>query len=86
MGLMDKVKEQAERAKVQAKDLKGKVEDKVDDVQHKRRADDLLDDLGRFLYAERTERPVAGADAEIARIVAELKELEAGGVTVLPAG
>jgi hypothetical protein len=84
MGLFDKVKEQAERAKVQAKDLKGKVGEKVDDVQHKRKADDLLDDLGRLLYAERTGRPITGADAEIARIVGELKQLEADGVVILP--
>jgi hypothetical protein len=84
MGFFDKVKEQAEKAKVQAKDLKGKVEDKVDDVQAKRKADDFLDDLGRFSYAERTGRPITGSDAEIARIVAELKKLEDDGVPILP--
>jgi cell division septum initiation protein DivIVA len=84
VGFFDKVKEQAEKAKEQAKDLRGKVEEKVDDVQHKRKADDLLDDLGRFLYAERTARPIAGADAEIDRIVNELKVLEQGGVPILP--
>ena len=45
MGLFDKVKSQA-------MDLKGKVEDKVDDHQSKRKADDMLDDLGRLLYAQ----------------------------------
>ena len=84
MGFFDKVKEQADKAKEQAKDLRGKVEGKVDDVQHKRKADDLLDDLGRFLYAERTARPIAGADTEIDRIVNELKDLEQAGVPILP--
>ena len=56
MGLFDKVKSQA-------MDLKGKVEDKVEDVQAKKKADDLLDDLGRLLYAERTDRPVPNAEA-----------------------
>jgi hypothetical protein len=84
MGFFDKVKEQAEKAKVQAKDLKGKVEGKVEDVQSKRKADDLLDDLGRFSFAERTGRPVSGADAEIDRIVGELTRLEAEGVKILP--
>jgi hypothetical protein len=84
MGFFDKVKEQADKAKVQAKDLKGRVEDKVDDVQGKRKADDLLDDLGRFLYAERTSRPLDGAEAEIARLVGELRQLEDGGVKILP--
>jgi hypothetical protein len=84
MGFFDKVKEQAEKAKVQAKDLKGKVEGKVEDVQSKRKADDLLDDLGRFSFAERTGRPLPGAEAEIDRIVAELKRLEDDGVKILP--
>jgi hypothetical protein len=84
MGLFDKVKEQAEKARVQAKDIKGKVEGKVEEVQRKRKADDLLDDLGRFLFAERTGQPVPGADVEIDRIVGELKELEAQGVKILP--
>ncbi len=83
MGFFDKVKEQADKAKVQALDLKGKVGDKVDEVQGKRKADDLLDDLGRFLYAERTGRPLPGADAEISRIVDELKGLEADGISIL---
>ena len=77
MGLFDKVKDQA-------KELKGKVGDKVEDVQGKRKADDLLDDLGRLLYAERVGRPVTCADAEIDRIVGELKKLEGEGVTILP--
>lgn len=84
MGFFDKVKEQAGKAKVQAQDLKGKVGDKVDEVQGRRKADDLLDDLGRFLYAERTGRPLPGAGAEIDRIVGELKGLEADGIPILP--
>src|SRR5918995_3627284 len=36
-----------------------------------------------FLFAERTDRVVAGADAEIDRIVGELKELESAGVKIL---
>ncbi|MDQ1428229.1 MAG: hypothetical protein QOK39_1705 [Acidimicrobiaceae bacterium] len=83
MGIFDKVKEQAEKAKAQAQDLKGKVGDKVDEVQSKRKADDLLDDLGRFLYAEKTGRPLPAADSEISRLVDELKGLEAQGVPIL---
>jgi hypothetical protein len=73
-----------DKVKSQAMDLKGKVENKVDDHQSKRKADDLLDDLGRLLYAERTGRPVPEAENEISRIVADLKNLEAEGVTILP--
>jgi len=84
MGLLDKVKVQAEKAKVQAQDLKGKVGDKVEEVQGKRKADDLLDDLGRFMYGERTGRPIPGAVVEIDRIVGELQAIEAEGFSVLP--
>lgn len=49
-----------------------------------RHADELLDDLGRFLYAERTGRPIGDADAEITRIVGELKKLEDEGTSILP--
>ncbi|MGH9124610.1 MAG: hypothetical protein ACRDZ8_07770 [Acidimicrobiales bacterium] len=83
MGFFDKVKEQAGKAVGQAHDLTDKVGAKVGEVQSKRKADDLLDDLGRFLYAEKTGRPIAGADAEIARIVLQLQALEADGVAVL---
>ena len=77
MGLFDKGKDQA-------KELKGKVDEKVDEFRAKRKANDLLDDLGRFLYAERTGRTVAGSDAEIDRIVGELKQLEDHGIKILP--
>lgn len=77
MGFFDKVKNQA-------RELKEKAEDKVEDVQGKRKAAGLLDDLGRFLYAERTARPVSGAGVEIERIVSELQKLEADGVRILP--
>ena len=77
MGFFDKVKGQA-------KEFKEKVGDKVEDVQGKRKATDLLDDLGRFLYAERTGRTISGADTEIDRIVSELKKLEDDGIKILP--
>jgi hypothetical protein len=76
MGFFDKVKEQT-------KGIKGKVEDTVEALQGKRRAADLLDDLGRFLYAQRTGHAIEGAEGEIDRIVGELKKLEEGGIKIL---
>jgi hypothetical protein len=61
MGFFDKVKGQA-------KELKVKVEDKVEDVQGT--AADLLHDLGQFLYAERAAqetRPWAAIHIEVVR-------------------
>lgn len=86
VGFFDKVKAQATqlKEKEKVKELTHKVKEKVDDVQHKRKANDLLDDLGRFLYADKTGRPIPGAESEIARLVAELKVLEDDGLKILP--
>jgi hypothetical protein len=84
MGLVDKLKEQAEKAKSQAQDLKDKLEEKAQEIQEEHKADALLFDLGRFLYAERTGRPISGADAQIPKFVAALKDLEDSGIAILP--
>jgi len=86
MGLLDKLKEQAGQLKDsdKVKEMAEKVKDKVDDVQARRKANDLLTDLGRLLYAQHTGRTNATAEAEIARLVAELRTLEDDGLTVLP--
>ncbi|HET6919348.1 MAG TPA: hypothetical protein VFI46_07770 [Jiangellaceae bacterium] len=76
MGFFDTVKEQAQ-------ELRDEVEHKVEDVRARRKAAHDLEQLGRFLFAPRTDRPIAGADAEIDRIVGELKELESAGVDIL---
>ena len=77
MGFLDKAKQQAQ-------DLKGKVEGQVADAQAKRKAGELLDHLGRLVYAQRTDRPVADTDAQVASLVEALRALEADGVSVLP--
>lgn len=76
MGFLDKAKQKATHLAEQAKD-------KIDDVKDKRKVDDLLDDLGRILYRQRTERGAEGDDAEIVRLVGELKALEDEGAEVL---
>ena len=76
MGFLDKVKEKAQVVSGQAKD-------KYEEVQGKRKADSLLDDLGRILYLERTGRTSPTAEADIARILPELQKLEADGIPVV---
>jgi phage gp45-like len=76
MGFLDKAKEKATS-------LAEKAKDKVEDVQAKRKADELLEDLGRIVYGRHTNRPPDGADAELARLVGELQKLEETGVQVL---
>ena len=86
MGFFEKAKEQASHLKDSEKvrEVAEKVKGKVEDVQTKRKANDLLEDLGRILYAQKTGRVNPKADAEIDRIVTELHKLEDDGVTILP--
>ena len=78
MGFLDKAKEKASQLAEQAKD-------KIGDVKEKHKVDDLLDDLGRIVYRQRTERGEPGDEAEIVRLVGELRTLEAEGSDVLAA-
>jgi len=73
---LDKAKEKAQQLASQAKE-------KVDDFKDNRRADDLLDDLGRIVFRQHTARGEAGDEASIAELVAKLQVLEAEGTPVL---
>ena len=86
VGILDKVKQQAAQLKdsEKVKEVTDKVKEKVEDVQARRKANDLLADLGRLLYAQQTGRTNTTAEAEIARLVAELRALEDDGLTILP--
>ncbi len=75
MGFLDKAKEKASH-------LAGEAKGKIEDVKDKRKANDLLDDLGRIVYRQRTERGEDGDEAEIVRLVGELKTLEDEGTEV----
>ena len=77
MGLLDKAKEKATH-------LAGQAKEKIEDVKEKRKVDDLLDDLGRILFKQRTDRGEPGDEAEIVRLVDELRALEADGTEVIP--
>lgn len=72
-----------DKAKEKAQQLSSQVKEKVDDVQDRRKADDLLDDLGRIVYRQRTEGVLPDDETQIAALVAELQALEAGGTQIL---
>jgi hypothetical protein len=78
MGFLDKAKEKTTQ-------LAGQAKEKYEDVKEKKKVDDLLDDLGRILYRQRTERGSADDEAEITRLVEELKKIEAEGADVVGA-
>jgi hypothetical protein len=76
MSFLDKAKEKASQLAAQAKE-------KVDDIKDNRKADDLLDDLGRITFRQRTGRGESGDEAAIATLVEQLQALEAEGTPVL---
>ena len=76
MGFLDKAKEKAGH-------LAGQAKEKIEDVKEKRKVDDLLDDLGRIVYRQRTERGEPGDDDEIDRLVGELRTLESDGTDIV---
>jgi hypothetical protein len=73
-----------DKAKDKASQLASQAKDKVDEQQNKRKADDLLDDLGRIVYRQRTTGTVdAGDDVAIDALVAELVALAELGTDIL---
>jgi hypothetical protein len=77
MGLLDKVKETAQKGADLAKDGVKAGQDKLDEQKLKKKVGDLKEELGGIVYAQKTGAPPENADAEIARIVGELQAAEA---------
>ncbi|CAN0168296.1 unnamed protein product [Phaeothamnion confervicola] len=76
MSFLDKAKEKASQLSAAAKE-------KIDDIKDNRKADDLLDDLGRITYRAHTDRKEDGDEAKVTELVAALQALEAEGTPVL---
>lgn len=71
MGLMDKVKQQAEQALTKAQQGVAQGQAKLDEVQTKRQGDQLLRDLGAAYYA--AERS-GGPTEDVAKAIAAVDE------------
>jgi hypothetical protein len=73
-----------DKAKDKATQLANQAKEKVDETQNKRKADDLLDDIGRIVYRQRTTGVTEpGDDAAIDALVAELTALADLGTDML---
>jgi hypothetical protein len=74
MGLLDKVKETAQKGADLAKDGVKAGQGKIDEQKVKKKIGDLKEELGDVVYAQKSGTTPDGVDAEveIARIVAEL--------------
>ena len=79
MGLLDKVKETAQKGADLAKDGVKAGQDKISDTKAKQKIGDLKEELGGVVYAQKSGSTAEGLDpeVEIARIVAEINALEA---------
>jgi len=77
MGLMDKVKAQATQIAERAQEA-GKVgQAKIEALQAKRKADSLLEELGRITFESHTGRGAPGDEGRVADIVEQLRQYEA---------
>src|SRR4051812_17173939 len=74
-----------DKAKAKAAELAGTVKDKVDDFKDGRKVEDLLEDLGRITYRQRTDGADPGDAQAIDALVAALRQLEAEGATIVKA-
>lgn len=75
MGLMDKVKAAAQEAAAAAKKGTAQVQEKVEQAQLRRKADEAAKQLGYLIVRERTKGEPAGAEAD--RLVNEVVGFEA---------
>jgi hypothetical protein len=79
MGLLDKVKETAQKGADLAKEGVKAGQDKLDEQKLKKKVGDLKEELGGVVYDQKAGRTSADLDpeVEIARIVAEINAAEA---------
>ena len=79
MGLLDKVKETAQKGADLAKEGVKAGQDKISDTKAKQKIGDLKEELGGVVYDQKSGTTAAGVDpeVEIARIVAEINAREA---------
>jgi hypothetical protein len=84
MGLMDRVKAQAEAGLAKAQDAAKTGQTKLDAAQAKKKADGLLHDLGAAVWADHAGRGTAQTTADAERIVGELQAYEAENGPLTP--
>ena len=82
MGLMDKVKATAEKVGEKAQQGVHQGQQKLSEVQERKRVEGMLRDLGAATYHDRTGRGSAAVTGEMERLLAALREAEAGGATI----
>jgi hypothetical protein len=76
MGFLDKMKDAASKAAEQAKHATNAGKEKIEDVRLQKKINDLCEEIGALVVAQRRNEAPADADAQIDAKVAEIAELE----------
>lgn len=76
MGLLDKAKDAAGKAAEKAKQATAAGKEKLDDVRLQRKIDDVCEEIGKIVVAQRRGEAVVDADSVIDAKVAEIAALE----------
>jgi hypothetical protein len=76
MGFLDKVKETAGKAADQAKHATAVGKEKLDDTRLQKKINDLCQDIGALVVAQRRNEAPDDADAQIDAKIDEIAELE----------
>jgi hypothetical protein len=85
MGLMDKVKAQANTLAQKTQETAREGKARLDQAQANRRADTMLRNLGALIYAERTNRGTPGTQDQVSRLIADIQAHEAeNGINLAP--
>jgi hypothetical protein len=77
MSLLDKMKETAQKGVDKTKEAVSAGQDKMEAHKLEKQISDLKEELGGIVYAQRSGTPPDNADAEIERLVGEIKNIEA---------
>ena len=77
MGLLDKVKETAQKGVDKTKEAVSAGQDMLEERKLEKQISDLKAELGGLVYGQKTGAPADNAETEIARIVGEITATEA---------
>ena len=76
MGFLDKMKETASKAAEQAKHATNVGKEKIEDARLQKKINDLCEEIGALVVAQKRNEAPADVDAQINAKVAEIAELE----------
>ena len=76
MGLMDKIKDTANKAAEGVQKAAESGQEKLEESKLKKKIGDMKEELGGIVFAQRTGNAAENADAEITRIVGEIQTAE----------